>query len=95
MDEENQTHPATVADKADVPAVALPVALDLNELQALAPAGLEEVCRAFEVRMHPGRNRHQHIVDLVRAACSRNIPVTVEGFFAQIADSSASSAIQL
>ena len=67
--------------------VALPPALDLNELQALGPAELEELCRDFDVRMHPGRTRHHHILDLVRAALSRNIPVTVEGFFDQVADS--------
>ena len=62
-------------------------ALDLNQLQALTPFELEEICRRFDVRIHPGRTRHQHILDLVRTACSRGVPVTVEGFFAQVADS--------
>ena len=61
--------------------------LDLNQLQALTPFELEEICRRFDVRIHPGRTRHQHILDLVRTACSRGVPVTVEGFFAQVADS--------
>jgi len=60
--------------------------LDLNDLQALSPAELEEICRRFDVRMNPGRTRHHHILDLVRAALSRNVPVTVEGFFDQVAD---------
>ena len=61
--------------------------LDLNQLQALTPFELDEICRRFDVRIHPGRTRHQHILDLVRTACSRGVPVTVEGFFAQVADS--------
>ena len=55
-----------VAVRAD-----LPSALNLNELQALSPQALEDLCRAFDVRMHPGRTRHHHIVDLVRFACSQ------------------------
>ena len=79
--------PRSAAAAPVPPAAPLPVALDLNALQALVPSALENLGRAFDVRMHPGRTRHQHIVDLVRAACSRNVPVTVEGFFSQVADS--------
>jgi transcription termination factor Rho len=65
----------------------LPAALDLNELQALGPAEIEELCRDLEVRVHPGRTRHQHILDLIRAALGLGIPVTAGGFFDQVADS--------
>ena len=65
----------------------LPSTLDLNELQALGPAELEKLCRDFELRIHPGRTRHHQILDLIRAALGRKIPVTVEGFFDQGADS--------
>jgi transcription termination factor Rho len=65
----------------------LPAALDLNELQALGPAEIEKLCRDFEVRVHPGRTRHHQILDLIRAALGRQIPVTAEGFFDQAADS--------
>jgi len=65
----------------------LPKALDLNELQALGPAEIEKLCRDFEVRVHPGRTRHHQILDLLRAALGRQIPVTAEGFFDQVADS--------
>ncbi|MDQ3119019.1 MAG: transcription termination factor Rho [Verrucomicrobiota bacterium] len=61
--------------------------LNLNELQALAPSELEELCRRMEVRIHPGRTRHHQILDLVRGALNRQIPVSVEGFFDQVADS--------
>ncbi|MGI8821346.1 MAG: transcription termination factor Rho [Chthoniobacterales bacterium] len=66
-----------------------PAALDplhLNALQALPPAELDDLCRRFEVRFHPGRTRHHQIVDLVRCAVSRNVVVTVEGFFDQVRD---------
>jgi transcription termination factor Rho len=65
---------------------AVPPSLDLNELQALTPTALEELCQRFDLRLHPGRTRHHHIVDLVRCALGRNIPVTVEGFVDQVAD---------
>jgi transcription termination factor Rho len=65
----------------------VPVALDLNELQALGPAEIEKRCRDFELRVHPGRTRHHQILDLIRAALGRKIPVTVDGFFDQVADS--------
>src|SRR6476659_2144915 len=64
----------------------LPAALNLNELQALTPQALEDLCRTFDVRMHPGRTRHHHIVDLVRVACGQGVPVRVEGFFDIVAD---------
>ncbi len=60
--------------------------LDLNKLQAMPPAALDELCRQCDVRVHPGRTRHQHILDLVRAALSRGGRVTVEGFFDQVAE---------
>ena len=65
----------------------IPAALDLNELQELEPAQIEKLCRDFELRVHPGRTRHHQILDLIRAALGRKIPVTAEGFFDQVADS--------
>jgi transcription termination factor Rho len=64
-----------------------PAALDLNELQALEPAQIEKLCRDFELRVHPGRTRHHQILDVIRAALGRRIPVIAEGFFDQVADS--------
>ena len=61
--------------------------LDLNQLQTLAPAELDEFCRVFDVRPHSGRTRHHQIVDLARAALPQGARVTVEGFFDQVADS--------
>lgn len=63
-----------------------PTALDLNQLQALAPAELDELCQQCDVRVHAGRTRHHQIVDLIRWALSQNLPVTAEGFYDQVAD---------
>src|SRR6267143_2222765 len=102
MDDENSTQiepeSATVAEstvtappaeqEAAIEAAAnIPTVLDLNELQALSPAEIESLCRDLEVRVHPGRTRHQHILDLIRAALGLGISVTAEGFFDQAADS--------
>jgi transcription termination factor Rho len=62
-------------------APALPATLDINQLQLLEPAAIEKLCRDFELRVHPGRSRHHLILDLVRAALGRKIPVTATGFF--------------
>ena len=69
------------AEKNGAPPVALPATLDVNELQALDPAEIEKLGRDFELRVYPGRSRHQLILDLVRAALGRKIPVTATGFF--------------
>lgn len=64
----------------------LPPALDVNELQALSPHDLDNLCRDFQLRVYPGRSRHHLILDLVRAALGRKIPVTTTGFFDSVAD---------
>jgi transcription termination factor Rho len=79
--------PANADDTTGPAAPTLPSALDLNELQALGPAEIEKLCRVLELRVHPGRTRHHHILDLVRTALGLGIPVTAEGFFDQVADS--------
>lgn len=66
--------------------VVLPATLDLNELQGVEPGEIEKLCRDFEVRFHPGRTRHQQILDIIRAGLLRNIRVTAEGFFDQVTD---------
>lgn len=75
-----ETAPAATEENAAQP-VALPAALDVNDLQALDPAEIEKLCRDFELRAYPGRSRHHLILDLIRAALSRKIPVTATGFF--------------
>jgi transcription termination factor Rho len=83
----NQPDGQALAATAAPAVLNLPASLDLNELQALGPAEIEKRCHDFELRVNPGRTRHHHILDLIRAALGRNVPVTAEGFFDQVADS--------
>jgi transcription termination factor Rho len=80
MPEENAPA-STATDDVVAPRPELPATLDVNELQALDPAEIEKLCRDFELRVYPGRSRHHLILDLVRAALGRKIPVTATGFF--------------
>ena len=72
----------TAAERAKTAsgAPALAAALDLNELQALDAAEIEKLCRRFDLRVHAGRSRHHLILDLLRAALGRRIPVSTHGF---------------
>ncbi|MDQ6859669.1 MAG: transcription termination factor Rho, partial [Verrucomicrobiota bacterium] len=63
-----------------------PATLDINALHQLAPEELYELCQRFDLRLHPGRTRHQIILDLVRCALNQNTRVTVKGWFDQVAD---------
>jgi transcription termination factor Rho len=64
----------------------LPASVEVNELQAMPPEKLEKLCRDFQLRVYPGRSRHHLVLDLVRAALGRKIPVTTTGFFDPVAD---------
>jgi transcription termination factor Rho len=64
----------------------LPGSLDVNELQALPPEALEKLCRDFQLRVYPSRSRHHLILDLIRAALGRTIPVMTTGFFDPVTD---------
>jgi transcription termination factor Rho len=74
------THEAATATEAAPPSPDLPATLDLNELQALDAAEIDKLCRNFELRVHAGRSRHHLILDLLRAALGRRIPVITQGF---------------
>src|SRR5688572_4266929 len=78
---EENTPASTATDEVVAPPPELPATLDVNELQALDPTEIEKLCRDFELRVYPGRSRHHLILDLVRAALGRKIPVTATGFF--------------
>jgi transcription termination factor Rho len=76
----------TTSAAATEEALNLPASLDVNELQALPPEEVEKLCQDFQLRVYPGRSRHHLILDLVRAALGRKIPVTTTGFFDLVAD---------
>jgi transcription termination factor Rho len=61
--------------------------LDLNELQEDSGEELEALARDFNLLLHPARTRHQHLLDLVRAALASGATVTARGFLDQVSDS--------
>ncbi len=54
--------------------------LELEELQKMEPTALQEWFTQAEIRPHPGRARHQLILDLVRHAVARGQQVRTSGF---------------
>ena len=79
--------PAHEQDAADTAAATAPGALDLNELQEFSEKKLKALARDLDLHLHPARSRHQHILDIVRAAISSGATVTAEGFLDQVSDS--------
>ena len=61
--------------------------LGLNNLQELSAEKLEALARKFDLHLHPARSRHQHILDITRAALEAGETVTAEGFLDQVSDS--------
>ncbi len=94
MDESLTTKPAAAAGAESVepgvthspsvsvanPVVAPPRPMDLCQLQKLSSEQIEPIARELDVHLHPGRTRHFHILDVVRAALGRGGTVTAEGF---------------
>jgi transcription termination factor Rho len=79
--------PAHEQDAVDTAATTAPRALELNELQEFSEKKLKALARDLDLHLHPARSRHQHIVDIVRAAISSGATVTAEGFVDQVSDS--------
>ncbi len=63
------------------------LALDLNGLQDSPGEELETLARDLDVYLHAARSRHQHILDILRAALASGATVTAEGFLDQVGDS--------
>jgi len=83
--------PATTAEnETQAPGSTLPAtarSLDLNELQQLSEKKLKAVARDFDLYLHPARSRHQHILDIIRAALTGGATITAEGFVDQVSES--------
>jgi transcription termination factor Rho len=62
-------------------------ALDLNELQQFSEKKLKALAGDLGLHLHPARSRHQHILDIVRAAVGSGASVRAEGFLDQVSDS--------
>ena len=75
----NIAEPAALAS-AQLPS-APPRALHLNDLQTMEAPALAEISHELDLRIYPGRTRHEQIFDLVRGALDRGATVTAEGFF--------------
>ncbi len=67
--------------------VTAPRSLELNELQEFSEKKLKALARDLDLFLHPARSRHQHILDIVRAALAGGATVTAEGFLDQVSDS--------
>src|SRR6266480_4176328 len=81
---------ASSEDIAHAPGSTPPVtarSFDINELQAFPEKKLKALARDLDLHLHPARSRHQHILDVVRAALSGGATVTAEGFLDQVSDS--------
>src|SRR5205823_5288608 len=67
--------------------VTAPRSLELNELQEFSEKKLKALARDLDLFLHPARSRHQHILDIVRAALTGGATVTAEGFLDQVSGS--------
>src|SRR3954452_20256584 len=74
-------------DAAVTAAATAPRAVDLNELHEFSEKQLKALARDFDLHLHPARSRHQHILDIVRAAIAGGAIVSAEGFLDQVSDS--------
>jgi len=63
------------------------LALDLNRLQDSSSEEIEGLARDLDVYLHPARSRHQHVLDIIRAALASGATITAEGFLDQVGDS--------
>src|SRR5256886_8691619 len=64
-----------------------PRSLELNELQEFSEKKLKALTRDLDLYLHPARSRHQHILDIIRAALAGGVTVTAKGFLDQVTDS--------
>jgi transcription termination factor Rho len=85
--EEEGSPAAQEENAADTAATTPPRVFDLNELQDFSEKKLKALARDLDMHLHPARSRHQHILDIVRAAISNGATVSAEGFLDQVSDS--------
>jgi transcription termination factor Rho len=84
---EASVSPAHALHTAGTAATTVPCTLDLNELQEFSEKELGALARDLDLHLHPARSRHQHVLDIVRAAISSGASVTAEGFLDQVSES--------
>jgi transcription termination factor Rho len=64
-----------------------PAPLNLIELQEVSGEQLHKLSHKLGLHLHPGRSRHHHTLDLVRAALNLKGTVTAEGFLDEVGES--------
>jgi transcription termination factor Rho len=75
-------------DKPEEPTpTPVPPPLNLTELQEKSAEQLHKLSHKLGLHLHPGRSRHQHILDIVRAALNLKGTVTAEGFLDEVGES--------
>src|SRR5438552_18936817 len=84
---ETGVSPANREGAADAAAATPEHPLDLNELQDLSEKKLRALARDLDFFLNPARSRHQHILDIIRAALAGGATVAAEGFLDQVSDS--------
>src|SRR5213083_3137415 len=86
-EERSPSRPGGLEGAASSEGVTAPRSLELNELQEFSEKKLKALARDVDLHLHPARSRHQHILDIVRAAVARGAIVSAEGFLDQVSDS--------
>jgi transcription termination factor Rho len=84
---ETETMEEAGSPAADTTASTTLRTLDLNELQRFSGEELDALARDLDLYLHPARSRHQHTLDIIRAALARGATVSAEGFLDQVGDS--------
>jgi len=85
--EEQSPDCAGLEASASSEGLATPRSFEVNELQEFSEKKLKALARDLDLHLHPARSRHQHILDVVRAALSGGATVTAKGFLDQVTDS--------
>jgi transcription termination factor Rho len=65
----------------------VPPPLNLTEVQEKSAEQLHKLSHKLGLHLHPGRSRHQHILDIVRAALNLKGTVTADGFLDEVGES--------
>src|ERR1700750_2640347 len=81
--------PGGVKPRGEVPAPIPPEPIEVEELQQLEAAALHDRFAKAGLRAHPGRTRHQLVLDLMRNAVLNGQQVRTSGFLEQPNDGAA------
>jgi len=86
-EERSPNRPGDLESAPSSERVIAPRSLELNELQEFSEKKLKALARDLDLYLHPARSRHQHILDIIRAALAGGATVTAKGFLDQVTDS--------